>query len=199
MSEELKNGGSAEVESTTTEETKTPSIEELQRRLAEQQKLNEILTARNATLKSNLDSKMKDLGNVTKQLRQRMTAEEQAASEAEEAKRAEKEKMEAMEAELNRLKASNAYTSISSDEETINTLIEAVGDNDHKSVANIIDNIVNARVKEAQAEWLKSRPDVSTGGGDRVITKEEFDNMGPVEKTALKRQNPEEYQRLRNL
>ena len=49
------------------------------------------------------------------------------------------------------------------DEKMVESLIEAVSDADHNAIANIMEKYANAKVKEAQAEWLQSRPQVNTG------------------------------------
>ena len=146
------------VETNTTEakttETK-PTVEELMAQLASERAEKE----RN---KLALDKALKEKGDITKQLRAKQTAEEQQAEEQAEAQRIRDEEFEAMKAELNHNKAVNAYKSIS-DEKMVESLIDAVSDADHNAIANIMEKYANAKVKDAQTEWLKSRPQANAG------------------------------------
>lgn len=132
----------------------TPTVEELMAQLAEEQN-------KNRKNKLALDKALKETGDMKKQLRARQTAEEQEAEEKAEREREIAERLEKAEKENNRFKAIAAYKSL--DEKTVDTLLEAVADGDHASIANIIDSEVQKAVKTAQAEWLKSRPPVSSG------------------------------------
>lgn len=137
-----------------TTETK-PTVEELMAQLASERAEKE----RN---KLALDKALKEKGDITKQLRAKQTAEEQQAEEQAEAQRIRDEEFEAMKAELNHNKAVNAYKSIS-DEKMVESLIDAVSDADHNAIANIMEKYANAKVKDAQTEWLKSRPQANAG------------------------------------
>lgn len=178
------------VETNTTEakatETK-PTVEELMAQLASERAEKE----RN---KLALDKALKEKGDITKQLRAKQTAEEQQAEEQAEAQRIRDEEFEAMKAELNHNKAVNAYKSIS-DEKMVESLIDAVSDADHNAIASIMEKYASAKVKDAQAEWMKSRPRVNMGG-EGGITKEQFDAMSLTEKSKLYRENKAEYDRL---
>ena len=65
-----------------------------------------------------------------------------------------------------------AYKAIT-DEKVVETLIEAVSESDHNAIAAIIENQKKAAVKEAQAEWLKSRPQANAGAYSSM-TKEQI-------------------------
>lgn len=57
-----------------------------------------------------------------------------------------------------------------------------------------------AQRKAWETEFLKSRPEVSIGGsGGKAITKEQFDNMSVMERSALYEKNRAEYDRLNAL
>ena len=53
--------------------------------------------------------------------------------------------------------------------------------------------------KEYEAEFIKSRPQLNAGAGDKQLTKEQFDNMGLAEKSKLFRENEAEYNRLNSM
>lgn len=147
---------SVETNTTETKATETkPTVEELMAQLASERAEKE----RN---KLALDKALKEKGDITKQLRAKQTAEEQQAEEQAEAQRIRDEEFEAMKAELNHNKAVNAYKSIP-DEKMVESLIDAVSDADHNAIANIMEKYASAKVKEAQTEWLKSRPQANAG------------------------------------
>ena len=114
--------------------------------------------------KDALDKEMSKNKQLTSDLRAKLTAEEQAQAEKEEAEREQKERLEKAEAELNRMKAVQAYKAIDN-EETVNTLIDAINDNDHASIAQILDNEIKKAVAVKEAEWKKSRPPIESGDG----------------------------------
>lgn len=114
--------------------------------------------------KKALDKEMSKNQQLTKDLRAKMTADEQAQAEKEEAEREAAERLQKAEAELNRMKAIQAYKAIEN-EETVNTLIDAINDNDHASIATIIENEVKKAIAIKEAEWKKSRPPIETGDG----------------------------------
>lgn len=133
----------------------TPNVDELMAQIAQ-------LTSDRDKYKSANDKLSKSEAEMKRQLRAKLSAEEQQAEEMAEAQRLRDEEFEAMKAELNHNKAVNAYKVIS-DEKMVESLIEAVSDADHNAIATIMEKYANAKVKEAQAEWLKSRPQVNTG------------------------------------
>jgi hypothetical protein len=104
--------------------------------------------------------------------------------------------LEFLRKELNHNKAVNAYKSVK-DDSIVERLIGAVSDADHNAIADILEKYASAKVKEAQAEWQKSRPRVNMGG-EGGITKEQFNAMSMAEKSKLYRENKAEYDRLNN-
>ena len=67
----------------------------------------------------------------------------------------------------------NGFYKNLSDETTIEQLIDAISDADHNAIASIISAEKQKAVKEAQAEWLKSRPQISSGTGT-AMTREQI-------------------------
>lgn len=191
MAEETKaTTETTEVKGTEAEKgTQTPTVEELIQQLSEEK-------ARADKNKLELDKALKENGTVKKALRAKQTAEEQEAEAKAEAEKARQEELETLRKELNHNKAVNAYRSIS-DDKMVESLIDAVSDADHNAIAKIMEKYATTKVKEAQAEWLKSRPPVNMGGNG-ALTKEQFENMSLQEKSKLYRENKAEYDRLRN-
>lgn len=181
-----ENQETTTVETNTTKET-TPTAEELSAQIAQ-------LTAERDKYKLANDKLSKEAAENKRQLRARQTAEEQQAEEKAEAERLQKEELENLKKELNHNKAVNAYKAIT-DDKMVESLIEAVSDADHNAIANILEKYASAKVKDAQAEWMKSRPRVNMGG-EGGITKEQFNAMSLTEKSKLYRENKAEYDRL---
>lgn len=157
MAEEIKNNGTEtnEMSEENACAVKGPSVDELMAQIAQ-------LTSDRDKYKSANDKLSKSEAEMKRQLRAKLSAEEQQAEELAEAQRLRDEEFEAMKAELNHNKAVNAYKIIS-DEKMVESLIEAVSDEDHNAIANIMEKYASAKVKEAQTEWLKSRPQANIG------------------------------------
>lgn len=177
------------VEETNITTEKAPTVEELSAQIAQ-------LTADRDKYKSANDKLSKESADYKRQLRAKQTAEEQQAEEQAEAQRIRDEQFEEMRARLNRSEAEKAYKSVT-DDKMVESLIDAVSDADHNAIANILEKYASAKVKEAQAEWMKSRPRVNMGG-EGGITKEQFNAMSMAEKSKLYRENKAEYDRLNN-
>lgn len=199
MAEEIKNEAmetnGTENQTAEAKNKETPTVEELMAKLSEKDALLSAANARADKNKTELDKALKENGALKKEKRASMTEADRLAEEKAEADRIKDEKYKEMEQRLMRSEAEKAYKSIS-DENMVNGLIEAISDADHSAVAGIIDRLVAAKVKEAQAEWQKSRPRVNIGGGDGGYTKEQFEKMTMAEKSKLYRENKAEYDRL---
>lgn len=160
MAEEITKTTVTENQKTEHEKTeqsnaeKTPSVDELMAQLAAER-------AEKEKNKLALDKALKEKGDITKQLRAKQTAEEQEAEAQAEAQRLAEEERENLRKENNRFKAMAAYKNL--DEKTVDKLLEAVSDADHATLAAIIESEVQKAVKEAKAEWMKTRPPVNVG------------------------------------
>lgn len=138
----------------------SPTVDELLAQLA-------LAKAESAKLKSANDKLSKESAEYKRQQRATMSAEEQKNAEIEEKIKMLTERAEQAEKENNHNKAVAAYKNLS-DETTIEQLIDAISDADHTAIATIIANEKQKAVKEAQAEWLKSRPQISSGVGNSM-------------------------------
>lgn len=132
----------------------TPSVDELMAQLAAER-------AEKEKYKTANDKLSKEAADTKRQLRAKQTAEEQEAEAQAEAQRLADEERETLRKENNRFKAMAAYKNL--DEKTVDKLLEAVSDADHATLAAIIEAEVQKAVKEAKAEWMKSRPPVNAG------------------------------------
>ena len=147
------------------QENNTPTVEELMAQLATER-------AEKEKYKSASDKASSEAAKYKKELRSKQTAEEQEAEAKAEADKLREEELESLRKELNHNKAVSAYKAIT-DEKVVETLIEAVSESDHNAIAAIIENQKKAAVKEAQAEWLKSRPQANAGSYSSM-TKEQI-------------------------
>lgn len=185
-----------ENETTTTTDTQetncTPTVEELMEQL-------KAAKAETQKYQNKYNQASSEAAASKKALRAKQTAEEREAEEKAEAERLANEERESLKKELNHIKAVAAYKGIS-EEKTVQMLIEAVSEADHSAIATIIENEKQKAIKEAKAEWQKSRPNANVGTGEgAAITKEQFDNMSMVDKSKLYRENKAEYERLKGL
>ena len=169
MADEIKSNGSennvTENQQTTTGQNDSPTVEELMAQLA-------TAKADAEKYKSANDKLSKSEAEMKRQLRAKQTAEEQEAEAQAEAQRLADEERESMRKELNHIKAVNAYKNIES-EKTVESLIDAVSEADHNAIAQIIENEKKQAVKIAEAEWLKSRPQVGNNSYSSM-TKEQI-------------------------
>lgn len=135
-----------------------PTVEELMAQLAEER-------AEKQKLQNKYNQASTEAAESKKALRAKQTAEEREAEEKAEAQRLADEEKEAMRKELNHIKAVAAYKNIS-DEKRVETLIEAVSESDHASIAAIIEEIKAKAIREAKAEWQKTIPQPQFGTGE---------------------------------
>lgn len=186
MAEEIKKT-ETETEVIGAENDNAPTVDELMAQIAQ-------LTSDRDKYKNANDKLSKSEAEMKRQLRAKQTAEEAEAEAKAEAERRRDEELENLRKELNHNKAVNAYKEIS-DEKMVASLIDAISDADHNAIAMILEKHANAKVKEAQLEWQKSRPRVNIGGAEG-LTKEQFNEMSIAEKSKLYRENKAEYDRL---
>lgn len=159
-------------QTSTVETPSTPTVEELMAQLA-------TAKADAEKYKSANDKLSKSEAEMKRQLRAKMSADEQEAEAQAEAQRLADEERESMRKELNHIKAVNAYKNIES-EKTVESLIDAVSEADHNAIAQIIENEKKQAVKIAEAEWLKSRPQVG-GNAYSSMTREQIMNIADWE------------------
>ena len=133
----------------------TPTVQELMAQLAQ-------ANAERDKFKNANDKLSKEAAETKRQLRAKQTEEERKAEELAEAKRLRDDEFETVKAELNHIRAVNAYKAIAEEKE-VEKLIDAVSDADHNAIAAIIENQCKKAVAEAEAKWLKDRPNVNTG------------------------------------
>ena len=157
------------------EEGKEPTIEELKAQLEEQKALAENAEKNRQKDKAALDKALKEVARLTKESRANKT---EAEIEAEN-KRVEFEKMQEELTELRSYKqfkeAQERYLIQGMDAETAKKAAEAEVNHDMDALVQIQKAHTEALLKAQEAEWKKSRPGASVGGGSfPAMTKEEI-------------------------
>jgi hypothetical protein len=143
--------------------------------------------------KAVFDKKASEAAELSKQLKSKMSQEEQAAAKQAEA-------LAAMQAELENLRADKAIS-----EYTAQFLALGYGENLAKSTAEALHKgdmatvfknqavFVAEREKSMKADLLKSTPVPPAGNGEKAPSKEEFKKMNLVEKTKFAAEHPDLY------
>ena len=143
--------------------------------------------------KAVFDKKASEAAELSKQLKSRMTQDEQA-----EAKRA--EALAAMQSELESLRADKAiseytaqFLALGYGEKLAKSTAEALHQGDMATVFKNQATFTTEREKALKAEMLKNTPVPPAGNGEKGPSKEEFKKMSLAEKAKLATENPEIY------
>ena len=143
--------------------------------------------------KAVFDKKASEVAELNKQLKSKMTQEEQAAAKQAEA-------MAAMQAELESLRADKTiseytaqFLSLGYDEKLAKSTAEALHKGDMAVVFKNQAAFVADREKSMKADLLKSTPVPPAGNGEKAPSKEEFQKMNLLEKAKFATEHPELY------
>lgn len=142
--------------------------------------------------KNTADKYASEAASLKKQLRERMTAEEQQEAER-------KQLME----DLNRLRREQAIdrstarlTGMKMSPSMASKLATALLDGDMEAIYDHLGKFMDDREKVIRAELLRETPEPPAGKGTKSMTLEEFRKLGLSEKTAFAEEHPEEYKNL---
>lgn len=166
-------------------EQKEPTVQELMVELAKERRLREKANSEAAGYKKQLNAKMSE--------KERIDAEK-AEREAE---RDEQFQQLMRENKINKVEKSYLALGYTADEAAKMAVAEVDEDFDAKLKIQLA--VQKRQKKEYEAEFLKSRPELNAGAGEKQLTKEQFDNMGLAEKSKLFRENEAEYNRLNSM
>jgi len=143
--------------------------------------------------KAVFDKKASEAADLSKQLKSKMTQDEQAAAQQAEA-------LAAMQAELESLRADKAISEYTAQflglgypEKLAKSTAEALHSGDMATVFKNQATFVADREKAMKAELLKNTPTPPAGAGDKGPTKEEFKKMNLAEKAKFAAEHPELY------
>lgn len=184
MAEEMKNVESTQVEETNVVETKN-NVPEIS--LEEQLKA---MQAENARFKKAIDKLTSEASGLRKENKSLKSSEQ--LKEEEQAERNRKlaiyEKMENLQTVYQNMNA-----------ETARKIAELEADGDFNGVHEVMNEYVEALVKQKSTDALLNRQRVNAGSGNIQITKEQFHAMSMEERSKLYNDNKAEYERLKNL
>ena len=141
----------------------TPTVEELLAQLAQER-------ATNAQNKAALDKALKEKGELTKNLRAKMSAEEQEAEAKKAADEAKDARIQELESKFRAMDYSKRYMGIGADEKTAEALSDLTGElTDVDKFFSTLDKFIQSKTKvageDAVQKFLKDRPDVNAGSG----------------------------------
>ena len=142
----------------------TPTVEELLAQLAQER-------AEKAQNKAALDKALKEKGELTKNLRAKMSAEEQEAEAKKAADEAKDARIQELESKFRTMDYSKRYMGIGMDEKTAETLSELTGDlPDVDKFFSALDKFMKSKIKsageDAIQELIKKNPEIKSGTGD---------------------------------
>lgn len=146
------------------EHENTPSVEELLAQLAQER-------ATNAQNKAALDKALKEKGELTKNLRAKMSAEEQEAEVKKAADEAKDARIQELESKFRMMDYSKRYMGIGMDEKTAESLSELTGElSDADKFFSALDKFIKSKIKsageDAIQELIKKNPEIKSGTGD---------------------------------
>lgn len=164
MAENLETTTTVETENQRIESAEnTPSVDELMAELAKER-------AEKAKLKNSFDTASSELAATKKQLRTKMTAEEQIEEEKRLADEAKDAKIQELESRFRTMDYSKRYMGIGMDEKTAESLSELTGELvDADKFFSALGKFITASNKAAEEnyrqELIKSNPDINAGSG----------------------------------
>lgn len=195
MAENLETTTTTETETPNTEtvENKTPTVEELLTKLAQKD-------ADYAKLKNSFDTTSSELSTAKKQLKAKMTAEEQIEEEKRIADEAKDAEIKELKEKFRTMDYSKRYMGIGMDEKTAESLSELTGDlPDVDKFFSALDKFVKAKIKtageNAVQELIKSNPDIKagTGSADKTAWVGDVAKELAHQKTGVNTSNLERY------
>lgn len=164
MAENLETTNTVETENQNIENAEnTPSVDELMAELAKER-------AEKAKLKNSFDTASSELAATKKQLRTKMTAEEQIEEEKRLADEAKDAKIQELESKFRTMDYSKRYMGIGMDEKTAESLSELTGElADADKFFSALGKFITASNKAAEEnyrqELIKNNPDINAGSG----------------------------------
>lgn len=162
------DGGSGEGEGIGDGEGKdsgsTPSVDELLAQLAQER-------ATNAQNKAALDKALKEKGELTKNLRAKMSAEEQEAEAKKAADEAKDARIQELESKFRTMDYSKRYMGIGMDEKTAESLSEMTGeladpDKFFSALSKFIVTSNKTAGENAVQDLIKKNPEIKSGTGE---------------------------------
>lgn len=146
--------------------------------------------------KSVFDKKASEAADLSKQLRSKMTQEEQDKAQQAEAFAAMQAELEALKAEKSISEYTAQFLGIGYDEALAKSTATALHKGDMATMFANHAKFVAGREKTLKAELLKNTPAPPAGDGNSKKTKEDFMKMTLAEKQKFATENPEQYKEI---
>ena len=151
-------------------EEKAPTVEELLTELARER-------AEKNKIKASFDKTASDVAELKRQLRAKQTVDEQALADQKEAEEKQAEYIKSLERKVAMNEAVQRYVSLGMDAALATDTATAELDGDRDKVTANFKKYQDAVIEAKQAEWLKSRPQMQSGGehkSDDDLVKDAF-------------------------
>lgn len=150
-------------QATETMENDTPTVEELMAKIAQKD-------ADYAKLKNAFDSKASALSKTEKQLKAKMSAEEQIEEEKRIADEAKDARIQELESKFRTMDYSKRYMGIGMDEKTAESISEVTGelpdsDKFFSVLGKFAQSLASSSAESAVQDFLKNRPEIKAGSG----------------------------------
>ena len=143
--------------------------------------------------KAVFDKKASEAADLSKQLKSKMTQEEQAAAKQAETLAAMQRELESLRADKTISEYTAQFLALGYDEKLAKSTAEALYKGDMAVVFKNQAAFVAEREKSMKTDLLKSTPVPPAGNGEKGPSKEEFKKMNLVEKAKFAAENPEIY------
>ena len=143
--------------------------------------------------KATFDKKASEAAELSKQLKSKMTQEEQTAAKQAEVLAAMQAELEALRADKTISEYTAQFLGLGYDEKLAKTTAEALHKGDMATVFKNQAAFVAEREKAMKADLLKSTPVPPAGSGEKAPSKEEFQKMNLLEKAKFATEHPELY------
>lgn len=147
-------------------------------------------------LKNSLDKASSEAANYKKQLREKMTEDEQKTQKEAEERAELEEKYNKLLRETEITKHKAKFLSLGYDEKLADETAEALMNNDLAKVFSNQKQFQDSLEKKIRAEVLKDTPKPVSGSNDQKMTKEKFMQLSPTERHNFYLKHPEEYKEL---
>jgi hypothetical protein len=176
-------------------ETETETLESLRAIIAKQNITIAENEVQSRKTKSTIDKLTKELGDKTKELKATKTAEQLRTEEEAEKQLEHEEYVKGLETYKRTNEAKNRYLLQGMNTDFATKAAEAEIAGDMEALATIQTQFRVQSVKEAEAEWIKSRPQPQAGTGETSVTKEQLLKMSYKAQLAFKNEHPDLYRK----
>lgn len=142
------------------------------------------------------DKYASEAAGYKRQLKEKMSQEEQAAAQREEAWNALKEEVETLRQEKAVTDMTKRWMGVGYSEELATATAKAMADGEMDAVFKNHAKFLADREKALKTELLKSTPTPPAGEGEKKPTKEDLKNLSLAEKQKFATENPDAYREM---